>query len=250
MKGYYIRTPGTDPGENLAIEEYLIGYSADMCVAILYLWQNHDTVVIGRNQCAYSECDLEYATSNGIRVVRRMTGGGAVYHDDGNINFSIILPLDLYDIERSTMVITDALGSLGINAVKTGRNDICLDGYKISGNAYYTNEYTGLHHGTILYRVDRERLGRVLNVSPKKLKSKGIKSVKSRVGDIVTLYPDVSPGDIEEAIRTSFMRIYSIDRLNELMVDNVCIARLAEKYRSDEWNIEKVGRDELGSDEL
>ena len=250
MKGYYIRTRSTDPGENLALEEYLIGYSTDMCSAILYLWQNHDTVVIGRNQCAYSECDLEYAASNGIRVVRRMTGGGAVYHDDGNINFSIILPIDLYDIDRSTMVITDALGSLGVNAIKTGRNDICLDGYKISGNAYYTNGITGLHHGTILFRVDRERMSRVLNVSSRKLESKGIKSVKSRVGDIITRYPEVSPRDIEEAIRTSFMRIYSINKLDEIMVDDACIARLAEKYRSDEWNIEKVGKGDTGSDEL
>lgn len=250
MDGYYIKAPGTDPCVNLAVEEYLVKRNEVLNAAILILWKNHNTVVIGKNQNAYAECDLEYARINGIKVVRRITGGGAVYHDDGNINYSIIVPIGLHNIDISTALMTDALKSLGIDAVKDGRNDICLDGLKISGNAYYTDKYTGLHHGTLLYRVDSDRMDRVLSVSADKLKRKGIKSVRSRVGDIVTRYPGIEQREIEEAIKASFMNTYRIDELKDLNIAEGDIEELIAKYRSKAWNIDKVGKDEEGSDEL
>lgn len=250
MEGYYYRAPGTDPCINLAIEEYLIKYCGKMKKPILYIWQNHDTVVIGRNQCAYRECDLRYAEENGIKVVRRLTGGGAVFHDEGNINYSFILPVKMHDTDLSTKLVIEALGSIGIEAVKDGRNDICADGLKISGNAYYTDKNTGLHHGTLLLKADRERMAKVLSVPVEKLKSKGIASVRSRVGDIASYCPDVCYKDVEKALRTAFINIYGIDHMKDIIIHETDLEDLVEKYRSNKWNIEKVSIDSMGSDEL
>ena len=116
MNGYFAQAIGTDPCVNLAMEEYLVRLNEGLRSVILYLWQNEDTVVIGRNQNAYNECSLKYAEENGIRIVRRLTGGGAVFHDTGNINYSVITTASEHDITRSTQVIIVALQSLGIDA--------------------------------------------------------------------------------------------------------------------------------------
>ncbi len=240
MKGYFFRASGTDPGINLATEEYLLRLNEELGSAILYLWQNEDTVVIGRNQNAYNECNVEYARRNDIKIVRRLTGGGAVYHDLGNLNYSMILPLALHDIARSTGVIINALKSLGIEAKATGRNDICINDRKISGNAYYSNDLAGLHHGTVLYRADSERMEAVLNVSEKKLAGHGIESVRSRVCDIVSIKPDISLEDICLALRVSFKEVYGIEDLNDLDIPFEEISVLAELYGKREWNLDKV----------
>lgn len=240
MKGYFLRASGTDPGINLAVEEYLLRLNEELKSAILYLWQNKDTVVIGRNQNAYNECNVEYACRNGIKIVRRLTGGGAVYHDLGNLNYSMILPVTEHDIIRSTGVIVNALKSLGIEAKATGRNDICINDRKISGNAYYTNDLVGLHHGTVLYRADSKRMEAVLNVSEKKLAGHGIASVRSRVCDIASIRPDISLEDICMALRGSFKEIYGIEDFNDLDIPFEEIKVLAERYGKREWNLDKV----------
>ena len=240
MKGYFFRASGTDPGINLATEEYLLRLNEELGSAILYLWQNKDTVVIGRNQNAYNECNVEYVRRNDIKIVRRLTGGGAVYHDLGNLNYSMILPLALHDITRSTGVVINAFKSLGIEAKATGRNDICINDRKISGNAYYSNDLVGLHHGTVLYRADSERMEAVLNVSEKKLAGHGIESVRSRVCDIVSIKPDISLEDICMALMGSFKEVYGIEAFNDLDIPFEEISVLAERYGKREWNLDKV----------
>lgn len=248
-EGYFIDSKRTDPSVNLAIEEFLVKRNKELHSAILYLWQNEDSVIIGRNQNAYFECNLEYATRNGIKVIRRLTGGGAVYQDMGNLNYSMILPIEEHDVLRSTGVITDALHALGINAKISGRNDISIDDRKISGNAYYSNNAVGLHHGTLLYRADIGRIEDVLNVSSLKLKRHGITSVRARVGDIATLFPDITMQDIRNAIRESFRNTYKIGLLRKMDISEATIQEYAKRYASREWNIEKV-KDEEGSDAL
>ena len=153
---------------------------------IFMLWQNRPTVVIGRYQNAFAEVNLPYANENNIAVVRRNSGGGAVYHDLFNINFSFIVKDTGSDIDfrRFLEYIVDALKTIGVKAEISGRNDLEVSGRKISGNAQCRKYGKILHHGTLLYSADRETMSRVLSVDAEKIKSKGISSVKARVGGL------------------------------------------------------------------
>ena len=231
MKGYIHTSDRFDPYVNLAIEESMLGSDAP----VLYFWQNANTVVIGRNQNAYTECDMDYVRANDVRVARRTTGGGAVFHDLGNLNFSIVLPRDLHDISRSTGVIVRALQSLGIPVTASGRNDILLDGKKISGNAYYSNATVGLHHGTILYALDEAALNGALTVSANKRSRHGVDSVRSRVTDISSHCPSVTIAAIEAAIQGVFRTEYGIDALEPFAVDEAALEPLVARHSSDGW---------------
>ncbi len=250
MRGFFVRSEVYDPCENLATEEYLVSLNKEIKAVILYLWINRDTVVIGKNQNAYRECDLGYAENNGIKVVRRLTGGGAVYHDMGNLNYSIITPRNMYDVDRSTKVVCDALHNLGICAEINGRNDLCLNGRKISGNAYYYDENIGLHHGTLLYRIDAEKMERVLRVSEDKLNKHSVRSVRSRVGDIFSNYPMITMDELEEELAVSVQASYDAAPLNRLQIPADRIMVLKKRYESFQWNIGRIREDEEGSDSL
>ncbi len=181
-----IQNKSTDPYFNLAAEQYLI----DNCDEdVFMLWRNDRTVVIGNNQNAYAEVDREYADTHGIIVSRRLTGGGAVFHDLGNVNFSFIIPSDGkgIDFKRYTAPIIESLKKMGLSAELSGRNDILIDGKKVSGNAQCVRNGKVLHHGTLLYSADLTKVAGVLKVDPTKLRSKGIKSVRSRVANIKDL---------------------------------------------------------------
>lgn len=269
----------TDPYYNLAAEEYLLEHTSG---DIFFLWRNSPTVVIGKNQNAFAEIDTRFTEENNIAVVRRLTGGGAVFHDLGNVNFTFISPaggelaagireggLDFWHFTRP---IIDALNSLGIKASLTGRNDIAIevDGEerKISGNAQCVynvtnsdgrNNNTGndnaqngltktLHHGTLLFSADFSNMQGALRVSPDKLKSKGIKSVRSRVANIASVLPECRRAEISDAEK--FMKyiagyvssIYGVpvERFDESF--NAGIEKLAaEKYSTDEWNFRRMG---------
>lgn len=181
-----IRNNITDPYFNLASEQYFLDNCAE---PVFMLWRNNKTVVIGNNQNAYAEIDREYADDHGISVSRRLTGGGAVFHDLGNVNFSFILPRQENEIDfaRYTMPIIERLNKLGASAVLSGRNDILIDGKKISGNAQCVRNGKVLHHGTLLYSADLSDISAVLKVDPAKFTGKGIKSVRSRVANIKEL---------------------------------------------------------------
>ena len=180
----YIINENNNPRYNLALEEYVL---KNLDGEYFSLWQNEPTIVIGKHQNTISEINLDYVEKKGIHVVRRMSGGGAVYHDLGNINFSFIQEKkDLADFDFSffTRPIVDLLGELGIKAEFNSRNDLAIDGKKFSGNAQYIFKKKILHHGTLLFNSEMEELVNSLKVSKDKIESKGLKSIKSRVANI------------------------------------------------------------------
>ena len=202
----------TDPYFNLAAEEYLL-YAADD--DIFMLWRNAPSVIIGKNQNAWAEVDIGYVKENGIPVVRRLTGGGAVFHDLENVNFTFITKADdssKLNFEKFTRPIIEALSSLGVEASLDGRNDVVAEGAKISGNAecVITNdrgEKMMLHHGTLLFNADISKLTAALKADPEKMKSKGIKSVSSRVKNIRALDSYRGPDSVEEFMEKLFSAV-------------------------------------------
>lgn len=206
---YYIAR-GTDPYENLAVEKYLTMHTQPgQCV--LYLWQNEKTVVIGKNQNAWKECKNELLEEDGGHLARRLSGGGAVFHDMGNLNFTFCVRRDDYDVGRQLGVIVAAVRRLGISAEISGRNDVTVDGRKISGNAFYRCGDFCYHHGTILIDVDKQQMGRYLNVSSQKLKSKGVDSVKARVVNLRECTADpVTVSRVREEMLAAFSECYGL----------------------------------------
>ncbi len=172
-----------DPYLNLAIEEHLFRNSRD---DVFMLWQNEPTVVIGKNQNVYAEINTELAEKRGIHIARRITGGGAVYHDLGNVNYSFITDArgEGIDFKSYTAPIISALASLGVDCTLSGRNDLMLGDKKISGNAQFTSNGRTLHHGTLLFDSDLTALSDVLRVDEEKIRSKAIRSTASRVTNI------------------------------------------------------------------
>lgn len=181
--------------------------------AILYLWQNSRTVVIGRNQNAWAECRMDAMERDSVILARRSTGGGAVYHDLGNLNFSFILPRTHYAMARQLKVVLRALGSLGIDARFTGRNDLTLEGRKFSGNAYRLSREIGLHHGTLLVDADMTALPLYLNADPEKLKSKGVKSVASRVVNLKESVPWLTAEKLVAPLQKAFLDEYGFESM-------------------------------------
>lgn len=186
---YYI-FKDTNPYFNIAAEEYLLK-NENIKDDILILWQNKNTIVIGCNQNAHAEINIEECNKNGVHVVRRITGGGAVFHDEGNLNFSYILKnntdLKPKDYEKILQPVINALKELGLNAHFSGKNDIEIDNKKISGNSQYIYKNTLLHHGTLLFDVDLSKIKNYLIPNKKKMESKGISSNAARVTNILPL---------------------------------------------------------------
>ncbi len=207
LKLSLIRTEETFPCANLALEKFLTFCPREGEV-ILYLWQNKKTVVIGRNQNAWKECRVRQLKADGGTLVRRLSGGGAVFHDLGNLNFSFIARKEDYDISRQLDVILEAVRLLGIDAVKSGRNDLTAGERKFSGNAFYESGDYACHHGTLMVDVDKDLLGRYLNVSADKLKSKAVSSVRSRVVNLRELSEEATVGRLAGAMEETFGKVY------------------------------------------
>ncbi|MCK9479208.1 MAG: lipoate--protein ligase [Firmicutes bacterium] len=230
----YVDSKGLDPYFNLALEEYLLTKTDK---DIFMLWRNDNTIVVGKNQNTAAEINTEYVKKSNINVVRRLTGGGAVFHDKGNLNFSFLLNNDgrwFSDFEKFTSPIINVLQSLGVDARGSGRNDILVDGCKISGNAQTVHKNRILHHGTLLFSSDISKIANALNVNEAKISSKGIKSVKSRVTNISKYLKDqITVLQFKELLAKSF----GLEQYVLAEQDIANINRLAdEKYRSWEWN--------------
>ena len=195
--------------ENLATEAFLSSCAAPGEI-ILFLWQNEKTVVIGRNQNAWKECRTEALFRDGGTLVRRLSGGGAVFHDLGNLNISFCVSRAEEDIPRQTRVILNALAALGVQAVSNGRNDLELDGRKFSGHAFYRRAASSCHHATVMLKVDRELLEKYLYVSPLKLRSRGVDSVRSRVVNLADRFPGLTPSALCAALKDAFSAEYAL----------------------------------------
>ena len=232
----YIESGQFHPYKNLAVEEYLLLHCEPQ-ECILYLWQNQNTVVIGRNQNAWKECKVESLEENGGHLAHRLSGGGAVYHDLGNLNFTFLVSKENYSIDRQLEVIVKAVQKLGAKAEKSGRNDILIDGKKFSGNAFYEQEQHCYHHGTLMMNVNKEMLSKYLTVSKEKLQSKGVDSVKSRVTNLVDYIPDLTLEALKKALREAFEEVYGLTS-NECKMEDLDqkeIEQRTKHFSSWDW---------------
>lgn len=237
---YYLESPSNDPRWNLALEQYVFD-CCDRSHSYFMLWQNHNTIVVGKYQNTVGEINNEYVREKGITVVRRLSGGGAVYHDMGNLNFTFIT-----DASKSERInfrvfcepIVRTLASFGVTAEISGRNDITVEGRKFSGNSQYIREGRVMHHGTILFDSDSSVISNALRVDRSKLESKGVKSVKSRVANLVEYLPEgVSLEDfkrrlVEELAKAEPMETLTLGEEALRAIDELKRTR----YDTWEWN--------------
>lgn len=224
---------GFDPHKNLAAEKHLMDITPPG-VCLLYLWQNQNTVVIGKNQNAWLECRTTLLAQEGGVLARRLSGGGAVFHDLGNLNFTFIMRKEDYDLDKQLAVIQKACAYAGIDAQKSGRNDLLADGRKFSGNAFYQNRTHAYHHGTLMVDVDRDKLGRYLSPPKAKLEAKGVASVRSRVVNLKELAPDLTIDTMKQYMIHAFSEVYGMTPTTLLLQkqDEESIAHLQTEYSS------------------
>lgn len=232
-----------NPWFNLAIEDWLFQDLADFD-HVLYLWRNDQTVVIGRSQNPWLECDLHSMERDHIYLARRQSGGGAVFQDMGNTNFTLISKKEFYDKEANTKIILDALKNFRINAKASGRNDIVVERNaelrKISGSAYKEKFDRAFHHGTLLINANLAQLEHYLSPNKKKLISKGIKSVRSRVANLTELNPKINHKNLTHEIIKLFQKKYKSKTQVEIL-DARALNKLPElqkryeKLQSWDW---------------
>lgn len=229
-------TDETLPYRNIALEEHLLN-SVHENECVLYLWQNHKTVVIGRNQNAWKECRLEELEREGGHLARRLSGGGAVFHDMGNLNFTFFAKSWNYDVDKQLGVILQAVHKAGIDAEATGRNDITVSGRKFSGNAFYQTGENRYHHGTILVNADMAELTRYLTVSAGKIKSHGVDSVRSRVANLNEFNVNLTIDEMKTAMFEAFGEVYGVvpSEISEHDIDRGEVEKLKKKFSSREW---------------
>lgn len=226
-----------NPYLNRAVEQYLTDNQEEDCVT-MYLWKNQQTVVIGYNQNPFSECNVKLLLDEGGHLMRRGTGGGAVYHDLGNINFSFVADKSLYDVKKQLSVIQDALRNYGLEAEISGRNDLICQGRKFSGNAFAKGQNNDLHHGTILIKTDAAMMQRYLTVDKAKLLKNGVKSVASRVVNLSELVPELTSENIKQPLIASFEKVYG-DKASVMDFDETIkkpeVQAIFEKISSHEF---------------
>ena len=205
--------------------------------AILYLWQNEHTIVVGRNQDPWQECRVEDFLASGGHIARRQSGGGAVYHDLGNLNFTLIVPKVEFDIPRQLAVLQLVMGALGLRAEQSGRNDLQIAGRKFSGSAFYKAGASAYHHGTLLIGADMGVMSRYLTVDPQKLAQRGVRSVPARVLNLRELLPELPVERVEEAVFAAFAQVYGSSPavLDERMLDRPTLDKLTVQFSDPSW---------------
>lgn len=227
---YYVSRE-TDPYINLATEKYLLD-TVDENTLILYLWQNKNTVVIGRNQNPWAECRCEQLREDGGVIARRLSGGGAVFHDLGNVNFTFLCSEQNADVARNMRILQQACAMEGITAEVSGRNDITANGRKFSGNAFYYSKGKSYHHGTLLINADTEKMGKYLTPPKAKLASKGVKSVGARVVNLSELSPSVTCESMMQNLKKAFAKSVGVPLECIEKIDAAFVSTLAKQYGS------------------
>ena len=237
--GFYIESNSNDPHYNLALEQYVFD-NLDQSNEYIMLWQNDNSVIVGRNQNTIAEVNSAFVKEKNINVVRRLSGGGAVYHDLGNINFTFIRDSKINEIIFGDFCepVLQVLNDFGVSAEFSGRNDLTIDGKKISGNAQYIKKGRVMHHGTLLYDSNLEMVQNALNAPDDKLQSKGIKSIKNRVTNIRPFMKnDMSANEFMAALRDKLFTAYNLKPYFLTENDNIEIEKIKDNiYSKWSWN--------------
>lgn len=240
----YIKNDDNRPQFNLALEQYVFD-NLNQFDEIFLLWINEPAIIVGKNQNTIEEINLDYVKENNIHVVRRLSGGGAVYHDLGNLNYTIISKSkgsSSFNFEAFSKPVIEVLAKLGVKAEFTGRNDIVIDGKKFCGNAQYMKKGKVLHHGAILFDTDLTVLSKALKVSKDKIESKGVKSVRSRVTNIIDYLDEkITVEDFKQLLlehmfkKDSEIREYKLTEEDYANINKL----MKERYSTWEWNFGK-----------
>lgn len=248
MSNYIYSAPTGDGWLNLTRDGYFLENNKKGDV-ILYFYVNKNAVIIGRNQNAWKECSIANMDADGVQLVRRHSGGGAVFHDNGNLNFSFITDEKHYDLNRQMRVILNAVSKLGLKAELSGRNDITVDGKKFSGNAFSLAKGNRSHHGTILVNADLTKLSNYLCVSKEKMRSKGIDSVRARVCNLCELSSGLTVEAMRRLVIESFIEEYGA--ASEYVFDGMALAEVEERRErlaSWEWRFGKTPQFDFETD--
>lgn len=236
----------TDPYINLAIEEYVLNNFGEKDTYLLF-YINEPSIIIGRNQNSIEEINTDYVEKQGIKVVRRLSGGGAVYHDEGNLNYSFITKDDgdsFHNFAKFTEPVVKALNSINVPAELIGRNDLLIEGRKFSGNAQFSTKGRMFSHGTLMLDSNIEHIVSALNVNQAKIESKGIKSIKSRVANIAEFLEEkISIEDFKELILKSIFKVDDVKDVPKFVLseeDWENIHKISkDRYQNWEWNYGK-----------
>jgi len=231
----YVCSENTSPYYNLALERSLFDF-VDEDTVILYLWQNSHTIVIGKNQNAYAECKVDEFIGAGGTLARRPSGGGAVYHDLGNLNFSIICKESIAKEHTYQRIVKEALRFFGIVSEFNGRNDLTVDDKKFSGNAFYVKDDVLCQHGTILINSDFKELSKYLTPDISKLERNHVKSVESRVVNL----SEISDKITVESMKEAMIKATNAVRLEEEPTESK-VEEFKKIFENDEWILEGKG---------
>lgn len=232
LKMLIFESQSLDVYHNLAIEEYLMDHVTD-CGPILYLWQSKCAVVMGKNQNPWKECRLDWMEQDGVPLARRVSGGGTVYHDAGNLNYCVITRREKYREEQAYQLIFHALESFGVRAEKTGKSNLSVDGLKFSGNAFAFRKGKALHHGTLLLQTDLERLNRYLGSMVDGIETHAIASVPATVTNL-----KISKTELVAAIKACFQSEYSggeVCHYRENDLDSERLDAIKLRQVSNDW---------------
>lgn len=237
---FYLESPSTDPQFNLALEEHVFE-NMDRAHAYFMLWRNDNAIIVGRYQNTAREVNRPFVEQNDIRVVRRLSGGGAVYHDLGNLNFTYVMDAGEsihLDFSLFCQPIADALRAFGVEARVGGRNDITVDGKKFSGNAQYRKRGRVMHHGTIMFDSNLETVAKALQVSPDKFQDKGISSVRSRVTNLKDhIKADIGIEEFKRTLAESMFRRTALAARPFSQDDLAAAERIRrDRYARWDWN--------------
>ena len=227
MKLRILKSAVTNPWFNLATEDWIF-QALDPQSHTLFLWRNSETVVIGRSQNPWVECKTDKMAEDDVFLARRQSGGGAVFHDLGNTNFTFLSPKADYDQDANFTIIINALKKLGVDATLSGRNDMQVGDKKISGSAFKHSVDRSFHHGTLLVNADMQKLGDYLNPHPLKLQAKGIKSVRSRVANLVEFNDAINHQTLSQAMIEAFCEYYG-QEVEAIPVEELDEATLAQE---------------------